>query len=412
MTVGRERPSDVLLGIGTVSGTHATFSVDTSGCLFVTDLGSSNGTDVGGRGVLPGVPTALTPGDVVTLGDPHLARYEVVGTKDALGDALAGFQGASAGAEAKVRAVGEAWSTGTSAARDAQAAFSGVGDVFRGFGGGGGGGSGGVGGGSKGKGKGASSSVLAAEEADEEVEGTAEEMREEEDQEVAVKAMVGQEVRDDGAVVDADGERGRGREPAAPSSSSWSISSEERVMLTPVGWGGPAVELEPGAPLVLGSGRRRGDADVILTVGGVDSAHASVLRIGGAVYIEDLGSTNGTFVGGRQIKPGFQYALTRGADVQLGDGGCAFTVVCLASSEDLDFAPAAPAAAASPSAVRREDSGAGLATVSGRGGGGLARGGDDGRDVGQARYHTRPSHVSNMWPFHPYITPLGSASVL
>ena len=58
----------------------------------------------------------------------------------------------------------------------------------------------------------------------------------------------------------------------------------------------------------------------------VDSSHAAVLRAGGAVYIEDLDSAAGTFVGGRQIKPGLQYALTPGADVRLGDGGCRFTV--------------------------------------------------------------------------------------
>ena len=44
------------------------------------------------------------------------------------------------------------------------------------------------------------------------------------------------------------------------------------------------------------------------------------------MYIEDLDSAAGTFVGGRQIKPGLQYALTPGADVRLGDGGCRFTV--------------------------------------------------------------------------------------
>jgi hypothetical protein len=99
------------------------------------------------------------------------------------------------------------------------------------------------------------------------------------------------------------------------------------------------IELAPGCPVVLGSGRRRGDADVILTAAGVDSAHASVLRVGGAVYIEDLGSSVGTFVGGRQITAGLQYTLTVGADVQLGDGGCAFTVECLddAAGEELEL---------------------------------------------------------------------------
>ena len=129
-------------------------------------------------------------------------------------------------------------------------------------------------------------------------------------------------------------------------------------MFAPVGWSGPAVELEPGVPARIGSGRRKGDADVLLTnVAGVDSAHASVLRVGGAVYIEDLGSKRGTFVGGRQIKPGLQYELTEGADVQLGDGGCAFTVTRRTEEEedgDFDLQPPSAFAGGSvaPAATR------------------------------------------------------------
>ena len=77
------------------------------------------------------------------------------------------------------------------------------------------------------------------------------------------------------------------------------LSSESRVLFAPAGWPGPAVELEPGVPVVLGAGLRRGDADVLVTAPGVDSAHARILRVGGAVFLEDLGSRRGTFVGRR-----------------------------------------------------------------------------------------------------------------
>ena len=324
LVVGRERPdSDAVLPLGTVSGRHALFEMDEDGRLFVTDLGSSNGTDVDGRPLEPDVPFELDVGDVVTLGDPHLARFRLAESRDALGDALSTIRGGAAEAEKAARAVGDAYNAGASAAKK-------VGDVFAGFG---------IGDG-KGNGKG-----IGKENRDGRKSAPADaNAREEREEEVVVAEVVDADsVVDDSVVADSDpvadsdvvasaellrdSTISSSSTPNTPDSiSSSSFLSEERVMLTPVGWSGPAVELEPGSPVTLGSGRRRGDASVILTAPGVDSSHATVLRAGGAVYIEDLGSAAGTFVGGRQIKPGLQYALTPGADVRLGDGGCRFTV--------------------------------------------------------------------------------------
>jgi pSer/pThr/pTyr-binding forkhead associated (FHA) protein len=338
LVVGRERPdSDAVLPLGTVSGRHALFEMDEDGRLFVTDLGSSNGTDVDGRPLEPDVPFELDVGDVVTLGDPHLARFRLAESRDALGDALSTIRGGAAEAEKAARAVGDAYNAGASAAKK-------VGDVFAGFGIGDGKGNGnGNGNGSRDSRKRAPADANAREEREEEV--------------VVAEVVDADSVVADSVVADSDSEpvadsaivasaepdstissssTPTPNTPNTPNSpnnpnnpdsiSSSSFLSEERVMLTPVGWSGPAVELEPGSPVTLGSGRRRGDASVILTAPGVDSSHATVLRAGGAVYIEDLGSAAGTFVGGRQIKPGLQYALTPGADVRLGDGGCRFTV--------------------------------------------------------------------------------------
>ena len=331
VVVGREKPADVSLGIGTVSAQHAKFEAGEDGEVYVTDMGSSNGTDVDGRPVPRGQMFKLSVGDIVTLGDPHLARYEVVEAGgDSLADRLAGIQETAAEAEKNARAVGEALNKGANTVRNAQAAIAGVGDVFRGFGG------------------------KRDEQVAEEVLATIDVDDDDEDegagQDDPVEVIQPTYLSDDNDVVD---------ETEAPAAVApvrkKKFASEERVVFTPVGWSGPAVELEPGVPIKLGTGRKKGDADVILTgVQGVDSSHAVLLRVGGAVYIEDLGSSMGTFVGGRQVRPGLQYELTPGADVQLGDGGCAFTVTCPDDDEGgLDLVPPAIMGGAGAAMVKR-----------------------------------------------------------
>ena len=351
VVVGREKKSaDVCLPIGTVSAAHARFERDEDGRVFVSDLGSRNGTEVDGRPVPPGGPRfELSSGDVVTLGDPHLARFEVVETTGRdIADAAAGLRETAAEAGKNAEAV-------AATVNNARAALSGVGDVFRGFGGGG---------------KAASDTQQSGTDAKEEEAGDAAFASEalatidvdvdvddddDDDDEIdasAAETVVPTSVSEPAEVFSSS----QNKQP--PTTTKVKFASEERVVFAPVGWSGPAVELEPGVPARIGSGRRKGDADVLLTnVAGVDSAHASVLRVGGAVYIEDLGSKRGTFVGGRQIKPGLQYELTEGADVQLGDGGCAFTVTRRTEEEedgDFDLQPPSAFAAGSvaPAATR------------------------------------------------------------
>src|SRR5215217_3067302 len=63
-------------------------------------------------------------------------------------------------------------------------------------------------------------------------------------------------------------------------------------------------------------GRQQG-CEVLLTEGGVSRTHARVFTEAGGVFIEDLGSANGTFVDGERIAE--PTALTPQSEVILGD---------------------------------------------------------------------------------------------
>ncbi|MBK8257052.1 MAG: sigma 54-interacting transcriptional regulator [Polyangiaceae bacterium] len=64
IVVGREPPSDLVIADSSLSRTHARFRLE-DGQIFVEDLGSTNGTRLGGRRVEQEV---IKPGQVVTLG--------------------------------------------------------------------------------------------------------------------------------------------------------------------------------------------------------------------------------------------------------------------------------------------------------------------------------------------------------
>lgn len=52
--------------------------------------------------------------------------------------------------------------------------------------------------------------------------------------------------------------------------------------------------------------------------GTVSRRHAVVVREGEMVVVEDLGSSNGTFVNGTKIQPGLQQTLQSGDEVRFG----------------------------------------------------------------------------------------------
>lgn len=52
--------------------------------------------------------------------------------------------------------------------------------------------------------------------------------------------------------------------------------------------------------------------------GGVSRRHAHIFQADGAIYIEDLGSANGTFMDDRQLAPHTRYALHSNATLRFG----------------------------------------------------------------------------------------------
>jgi len=317
ITVGREKPNDFLLPIGSVSGRHCSFLLDAAGETYVTDNNSVNGTQVNGRNVKPGSARKIAEGDIVTLGDPHLAKFEVVEfafNKKATGDPLASFQNAFAGVAKGVAEAEKTRKSSLASIQSARDAIAGAGDVFR---------------------------VRDGHDAKDKLPSRDEL---EDDDDVEFENVSGTiDVGDDASTFAAEvvpelglnpklnlNTLNTNKSPLSPEvveMTDGSFASTSRVIFVPVGWPGPAIDLEPGVEVVVGTGKKKGDAGFLLTnVQGVDSKHCVLLRNAGQVYITDLNSQAGTFVGGRQIKPGLQYALVPGADVQIGDGGCVFTI--------------------------------------------------------------------------------------
>ena len=78
-------------------------------------------------------------------------------------------------------------------------------------------------------------------------------------------------------------------------------------------------------------GRERGSADLVIEDPGVSRRHARVFPDNGSLVVEDLGSSNGTYVNGERISG--PVTLGAGDEVQLGDtvigvaGGTAATAV-------------------------------------------------------------------------------------
>ncbi len=73
-TVGRQTGNDIVIADQRVSRQHAVITCQAGVC-HITDLGSSNGTYVGGEKLAPNVPTLLTPGAPVTMGSHSLALH-------------------------------------------------------------------------------------------------------------------------------------------------------------------------------------------------------------------------------------------------------------------------------------------------------------------------------------------------
>ncbi|MEI8167252.1 MAG: FHA domain-containing protein, partial [Chloroflexales bacterium] len=87
---------------------------------------------------------------------------------------------------------------------------------------------------------------------------------------------------------------------------------------------GQSIPLPSRHELVLGRGGDSGhppDVDLApfrAAAAGVSRAHAKIDLAGPSPQIEDLDSTNGTYVNGRRIPPGSRVAVGQGDEIYLG----------------------------------------------------------------------------------------------
>lgn len=92
-------------------------------------------------------------------------------------------------------------------------------------------------------------------------------------------------------------------------------------------------------------GREQGSSDLVLDDPGVSRRHAAVRALAGSITLEDLGSSNGTFVNGAQVRS--EVELADGDEVQVGGtvfsvhGGDAATALISPTSEHPGPAPRA-----------------------------------------------------------------------
>src|SRR3954465_14724198 len=74
ITVGRASDNQLAIDETSVSRRHARLTVE-SGRVMIEDLGSANGTFVGGQRLAPNTPAPVSPNQPVRIGDVEL-RYE------------------------------------------------------------------------------------------------------------------------------------------------------------------------------------------------------------------------------------------------------------------------------------------------------------------------------------------------
>ena len=69
ITVGRTHDNALIIENSSVSSVHAAFTSSTNGTVYLSDLGSSNGTFVNGVQIVMGEKTIVKSGDRLRLGD-------------------------------------------------------------------------------------------------------------------------------------------------------------------------------------------------------------------------------------------------------------------------------------------------------------------------------------------------------
>lgn len=75
-------------------------------------------------------------------------------------------------------------------------------------------------------------------------------------------------------------------------------------------------------------GKRKEEVDIVLDEASVSRLHARITKEGGAVYLEDLNSTNGTYKNGLQLQPYEKRKLEAEDEIQIGKVRLIFREVC------------------------------------------------------------------------------------
>lgn len=76
--LGRVDTADIVVPLPTVSGRHAMIRIEDDKKVFITDLGSTNGTSIDSMELEPMKSALLPLNSVVIFGDKHLAAYRLV----------------------------------------------------------------------------------------------------------------------------------------------------------------------------------------------------------------------------------------------------------------------------------------------------------------------------------------------
>jgi DNA-binding response OmpR family regulator len=92
------------------------------------------------------------------------------------------------------------------------------------------------------------------------------------------------------------------------------MPSVQRFLIKEGANAGKTVELAR-FPFMIGRAR---DCDYVLDYTAISRLHARCTSDHQSIYLEDSGSTNGTFVNGRRLAPGEQYRLRAGDEVTFG----------------------------------------------------------------------------------------------
>ncbi|ETX02374.1 MAG: hypothetical protein ETSY2_35690 [Candidatus Entotheonella gemina] len=77
---------------------------------------------------------------------------------------------------------------------------------------------------------------------------------------------------------------------------------------------------------------RNSDNDIVISDSRASRYHARVTRRGDDFFLEDLSSSNGTFVGEKQLSPGIRSDLTDGDEIRIGSTRLIFRLYRFVSS--------------------------------------------------------------------------------